>query len=567
MKNEHGAILPLTAISVVTFLLISGVMLTIGMIARERAQLRAAVDVALISATNVVCPTRECFERVRETAVETLKSNLSSSELNNLSASDLDEAGHPRRQWQTEHFTIEIDRGRWKPLEGFESVEGDWQLRHPGAPAHSLLYAVRMRVTSRINPIFKLIAPTQLSIEARATAIASPVEQRCVAPFALPLCALIDGNGDFDQSKLAHADRFFTSVDRFGGTSAQQVVPDFDYSIVPADALAHQSVLEDLFEGLRAKYLGGVVRSCEYPTTRYRSVSDQFGVVGLPGDLAANEELIQVLVTGSGCVPAVVGQRFQILPEGLSQSLSADIIWSQIANQNVGNVTDAQHRPLEELLPDGVAAPSGAVYFENQPLANGCDAVARGEKNPLAPIDVRPSFGVCNSRRSGFGRDNWREFDRRSFVDEHGQTVCPYKDGEFAAPYWKIQIPVIADESSDALSCQGMLNSGEDPILDPASSRYTIVGFITVGVYDVDIGEAPPSLSLFPKRNSEVVACSGIATQGGVIPEKLPDFPFGFRDASGASRSCNLIRARVDSNVKTLAGSNDSLAVAPVLVE
>ena len=566
MKKENGAILPFTAMSVFTFLIISGVMLTVGLISRERARIRAAVDITLISAANVVCPSRLCLDQVRATAISTLQANLRSRELDGISTNDIDDSGSPRHLWQTEHYTIEIERGRWKPLEGFESIEGDWQQQHPGTPSHSVLYAVRVRVASRINPIFKLLAPSMLSIESRATAIASPVEQSCVAPFALPLCSLLDSNGDFDQNKVAHADRLFSSIDRFGADSTHNIVPDFDWSVVPTEALENHSVLVDLFDGLKAKYNGKTVNSCEYPTTRFRSATDHYGVVGVPGDRMASEDLIQVLVTGPGCAPAVIGQEFQILPEGLAQTTSADLIWSQIANQSVGSVTDAQHRPLQELISGGEAVPANALYFANHASNDACQGVAIGEKEPLAPFDVRPSFGVCNSRRSGFGRESWSEFQRRSVADQPGDQVCPYEDQEFASPYWKIKIPIIADESQNAQSCQGVLGSTEDPVLDP-TAHYTIVGFITIGIYDVDIGERPPSLDSFPTADRDVRRCSGIATpRGEIIPENLPQFPFGFRDAAGNSRNCNLVRARVDSNVRSLAGSNDAGA-SPVLVE
>ena len=562
MKRECGAILPLTAMSVFTFLIVSGVMLTIGLISRERARLRAAVDISLLSAVNTVCPSRECLDRVRATAITTLQANLRSRELDGISPTELDQAGFLRHQWQTEHFTIDIERGRWKPLEGFESIEGDWQLRHPGTPSHSVLYAVRIRVASRINPIFKLLAPDLLSIEANATAIASPVEQRWVAPFALPLCSLLDENGDFDQAKLAHADRFFSSIDRFGATSTNNVVPDFDWSVIPADALANNGVLEDLFGGLRAKYLNQTVKSCEYPTTRFRSATDHYGVVGVPGDIPPDEEFIQELLTGPGWAPAVVGQEFTILPEGLSQGISADLIWSKIANQSV---TDAQHRPLSELILDGQPVPANALHFANEPSRSACQDVAQGDKEPLAPFDVRPSHGVCNSRRSGFGNNDWSDFQGRSVSTGPSDITCPYEDNEFASPYWKIQIPVIADESPNAQSCQGVLGSMEDPLLD-RSARYSIVGFITIGIYDLDIGQPAPSLAGFPVADSAVRACSGIATQRAIIPESLPQFPFGFRDAAGNARSCNLVRARIDGNVRSLAGSNDA-GVSPVLVE
>ena len=45
--------------------------------------------------------------------------------------------------WVQDDFTISIERGVWTGAR-FESLEGDWQSRHPAAPRHFIFNAVRI---------------------------------------------------------------------------------------------------------------------------------------------------------------------------------------------------------------------------------------------------------------------------------------------------------------------------------------------------------------------------------------------------------------------------------------
>lgn len=564
MRREQGFFLPLSAPLLLTLLLLVGTMLTISLVARERSKVQAIVDVSLLSAMNRSCPSIECFDDVRRTAIDTLRSNFKSPELDELLANDLDESGNARTRWESEHFTVELERGRWKPLKGFESVENEWQGFHPGIPAHAVTHAMRLRVESRVSPVLGLLPRELLPTGGSGTALASLVNEDCVAPFAIPLCSIVDAAGNFDQEKLSRADRLFTSPNRYRSGANRDVVPDFDWSLVDASALNSPDALQAFFDGLGVEYADGAVRSCSYPTTRFSSLSDHFGVVGIPGDVVPNEELVKFILTGKGCAPAVVGQQFKVLHDDLTDTETQELLWAQVSNRQLGHATDGTHRPLSELVDGHLPIKSQSLFFSKEPFASSCQAVAEGRKAPDGAFDYRPNSGVCNSRRSGYGMNRWDDFAARVTTNDDGKTLCPYQDAEFEKPYWKIKVPIIADEREDAASCQGFLGSSEDPI-PSTSDDYSIVGFITIGIYDMDIGNDAPSLGTFPLSNDGVKECTGLASYGRIIPE-TNEFPFGFKDASSSSDSCNVVRARIDRKVQFIAGSEDDM-IQPVIVE
>ncbi len=327
------------------------------------------------------------------------------------------------------NLIVRIRRGRYYPEAGegrkvFESMEHDeatntgWVTANPNIPAFVAANAVlvelerpRVRVNSEKSPARAVYQ----SVKATALAVAGPVDEVMVAPFAIPVCSLLDEYGEFQGPRMAGIDRIFTEAARYcagegpncnnypmwpytpcscayeargdkylwseedpaslfegsmtnfytssppylGGSDANPDIPYFCYQrlgwtrdymldqlslIVKDGALAWVLPREEWRPA--ADYLLGLYGKTEL------MASDHAAVVGLPqrvGGLAPSEDLIlAILDQPDGLVPARLGERFSILPQGLTHNGAADTedrVWRQITGQNGSPET---HPPMDQ---------------------------------------------------------------------------------------------------------------------------------------------------------------------------------------------------------------------------
>ncbi len=127
------------------------------------------------------------------------------------------------------NLIVRIRRGRYYPEAGegrkvFESMEHDeatntgWVTANPNIPAFVAANAVlvelerpRVRVNSEKSPARAVYQ----SVKATALAVAGPVDEVMVAPFAIPVCSLLDEYGEFQGDSMAVIDRIFTEAARY----------------------------------------------------------------------------------------------------------------------------------------------------------------------------------------------------------------------------------------------------------------------------------------------------------------------------------------------------------------
>ena len=571
--RQFGITLVLALPLIIALLLVVTFVLSLSFRARERSRLQVASDTSAQAASAVMCSSKTCWESARRVAIETLRANAKLGSEVQFAATDMAPNGSALTHWESAGYSIDIERGQYLPKIGFTSMEDSWQSRNPGKPVPLVQNAVRIEISRSIIPFFNLDSTEMLSASGRTTALAQKVERVCAAPFAIPACALLNDNGEVDKKQLCLADRVFTATNRYCPPENPncQVMPDFDYEPLVIPPGLDWSLL---FGAAHGMFMGGYDISCFFATPRYNNVADNFGVVGLPGDTVSAELIELALKQPGGCREAFIGQPFSVLEDGLTSAELGDAVWNQITNAPNGGVEDGTHLPYGQ-----VSAKAGFNHislndnraFTHPVTRTLCDQIAASGGSSVSSYGVRPSYGVCNSRRTSFGQ--WGEYNQRS-IYENLLLTCPYNDTSFDQLAWRVQIPVIAEPGQTAAACAGTLQTSNDPQFN-GSRPQEIVGFVTVVIYDADVGAPPPSLSDF---HSQMQLGARYCTEIGephtppnfpIVPPPAASatFPFGFVGAGSTSTPCNAVRARIDCNSTIIASAFDSERNEPSIVE
>jgi hypothetical protein len=123
---------------------------------------------------------------------------------------------------------VKIERGIWwnggvagSTDKAFESMEGDaWATKYPGLPAYVMANAVRVSIRRpHLHFNSALFSGGSFSLERVAVAIKGSTETVNVAPFAIPVCDLLDGKleyyGQDTPTNLCRGDRYFVRADRY----------------------------------------------------------------------------------------------------------------------------------------------------------------------------------------------------------------------------------------------------------------------------------------------------------------------------------------------------------------
>ncbi len=191
---------------------------------------------------------QSCFDQARAAALSVLKARLSTGEIANQAILDLNPAGGP--VWQSGAQRITIQRGRWWPdgppdnmqwrsfiptINSSQSTGRIPRRRLAGkqsgrAPVHGgkcALCGIEQTVDFNIlNPLGRFEGTR--SVGAYSTA-GNVSDQVCVAPFAVPACALLDQQGLYEKRTACVTERFFTESDRYrsraGMPSGENPVP------------------------------------------------------------------------------------------------------------------------------------------------------------------------------------------------------------------------------------------------------------------------------------------------------------------------------------------------------
>lgn len=539
-KNERGIAL---LILIPTILL--GITLLFGIItffyySAKRSELQNAIDISLLSAAQEICSSRDCWTRSREIFLETLKANAPKINFDFVNLDEFDLEGYPKSSWEDELSRLSIERVRFGNDSTVEVMERDWQVQNPGIPAHLAFFGLQVRFETKLDP--ENVLPFDLMIEVSSVVSAGPIKTTCVAPFAIKACALLSSDGDFNRQQVCDLDK------RFGPSNGYCIegercenVSEFDYDPLSLNSF-NGRYPDTLFPPLTVKYESPEDRACFFATPRNRNLGRDQNLIGLPSDsIIPNESLIQFVVS-EGCVPAEIGQSFQVMHEGLSDSTTAELIWEQISNASLGGVSDSNHRPFNEMMDYDQLNINHNIFFDD------------GATDPTGACLIQanryPSFGVFKSFRSAFGY--WDNFNERSKALPSSEVTCPWGDEQFNSTFWKTVVPVVADRHG--APCKGILDSTEDPLIT-SESELEIIGFVRVNIFDVGDGSA-----VFPDNlSNEALQCSRLK-----IDRQHPQLPFGFKDQNGDPVNTVQVRGRIACDAKIFGGLEQEI---PMLIQ
>lgn len=332
-----------------------------------------------------LCSTGECYLTARDVALN----KVTSSHATLLAKKRYTRRSRPK---------IIVHRGRWWPRNGngattypneelntffhtnrsFEDFDlthrrgVTWQETFPQLPD---FFAANAIYVEAIVPLGSGRGRSRLSLRARSYAVAGKVtDEVCVAPFAVPVCALINNDGEYDKDNSCLYERMFTESNRYcdknedGELVECGIVPGSLFRAYPkengkADDILTQAdyyfnedtdlkftrlVKEDpdclFFCSFEETFLDVPVNlTCDYkssPAPEKESPADFFGLVGMPqtwleesnqnsSEANDNEELYQQLFEriaseSSFCMKAKIGDDFKVLYTGLTSPESAD---------------------------------------------------------------------------------------------------------------------------------------------------------------------------------------------------------------------------------------------------
>lgn len=549
--KEFGGFLILGGPLLFSILLLSIAALSIGAYLKEKTTAQAALDLSLVASAREICLYESCWSKVRQVALASLAQNLPGHDLSFVDLSAIDEKGHEVYKWEKDGNIIEIDRGRWLPGVGFETMEGEWQQLHPGISKEVVNFAIRLRLSFPVESIVERILPDSLQADIEGIATANLATDAWVIPYlALPVCAL-------DKTRkggICNSDRFFAGSDEFLEIDPRVPgkflnLPMTDYNLKDE---YHYNFAENfplLFQYLNVDQKEDLLQSCFFPTPWFDDKYDNVGAIGAIGNHVVTESLIQSLAIGGTFVKARIGDTFSLLPGKATDPNTAKIIWNEIANTALGGITDATHRPLSE-----VTDLSGIVSNKNMLLSSleTQDKCLRQREAGQENLFRNPSTFLLSSLRSAFGF--YDEFESRT-TPEGG---CPYDDSKFDVTQLTASIPLIAEDGEQDASCNG--NAQE---LDP-NKRYRVVGFVPIKLFDV--GKRIRDIkTLQYSRGSVAETCSNISSSTQIL-DSLPQDLNPFQHTSATDGY--VIRGRVDCNLRVTGSGTGGIDMnRPVISE
>lgn len=591
-REERGIALIFVAILIPIILMIGIAVYEYGAVAILEGELQVGVDSAAHAGGSTLCSSRTCWQQVRSVVLETLKhQNLRTRDgaLDFTSINLNEEIPY----WVTPQFSLRIYRGRWWPhgvpagyaaqvstlpeaprFEPFETDSfppADWQAAHPTVPNFLAANAVYVDLELSAVPWwFQFMRSGTRRTRTSAVAIGGSIEAVRVAPFAVPVCSLIDQNGELRHLNGCGFDRYFTVAGQVRANPfcpdqnlGCKVSPNFYFQPLANDGSFWSSRLQPAPEAFGE--VSGTANHCSLAAPAMETLDDHFGVIGVPesSGFTASEGDIQTIINNGGGVNTFIGDLFNVLPGGLTQPATDLALWRRLIGNSgapdVGQIlsfkdVNIQSVELRSRTPTGTVEQCG-LLAEN--------AAYRNEN--WAPL-LAPYWGACNSKRATIPDTAWGSVSYPATTCADSNLLPEFIDLDgngdprdyFRTPLWRAPVPVIA--ALNGRGCTGIdpASPALDPGYDPASP-YVVIGFVNLAIYDTDIGAPPPELPSVLTRNSDgtTITCTPADEWNRANPAYFRDddgdgqatdpAPWGFDwNIDGAPDSCNVVRARLE---------------------
>lgn len=529
--GEDGIAMILMAISLTAIVAFLALMFNVANYSLIRAQLRGAADAAAFAGAGNICSSLSCWDKSRIVAIETLNSFRVKNNLGQPEDIQIDpmETGP---DYSYGNLTIKIERGFWRSGVGGPGsfVPFEDPTTYPGVPKFAAANAIRVSLSrTSIVPLMDSIFQGALnwSGAAQAVAVASQLKAVEVAPFAIPLCSLINSAGDFDAAKVCYGERLFAASNRYcpSGNPDCKVIPGFPFEPLTSSAqmIRDCQVAPDPSPPALCEYKYD--NACGFRSPHYESIADHYGVVGIPGVNATPQEaeVAELINSPTGSTAVAIGMPFSILPQGLTSMDSYDAMHWQMFSNHPGSSSHPrlQDTPLQDFeyniamhiprylnMPDMFAVPRGPAV--------DCPFLLRD-------VDTN---GACNSARRDFSGN---AVTQQSLpVDQLASGLMSSiaaNSSTIADPVWSSLVPVIADFGLEGKSCQGVDGAAVENAVDTGEGHdWEIVGFLHSDIFDFDIAHAPPTVDQVLSSNHGNTANLPVTFDHG---------------------SCNMIRAKL----------------------
>ena len=410
-------------------------------VVRMCRSVRAAAEAGAMAGAGEVCheDADDCWAKMRNVALSALEGqrfycgggkviSLTPGELSRVQASSVWDL---RKLPSRKGLMLTVERGWWRRGKGgrfeFESMEDEprpWHTRFPGIPRFLAANGVRVMVACpQATGLWSwLFNRTLFVLGSNAVATAAENAEASMAPFAVPACALLNNEGEFQEGKnLCLGDRLFTAANHYCPADDPEcgVRPSFSYNpSSPALCCPDQDVSSCInnewplcstanpdgnaqtfssswyvneaieknhdFGWHNPSYAG--VSDVNISILRMDlngAVSDHFGLVGLPG-VHKNLQETDVRSGINGALGAI-GDRFTVLESGLTQSDSESVILGRMDTASGG--INGQDTDIGALASNTV----------NISVSAGPDVVLAYPPPPVTPWPDTVSHGLCDS--------------------------------------------------------------------------------------------------------------------------------------------------------------------------
>ena len=351
----------LLLLSLSTLFLIASMVSVVGYVTLAKTELQAAADAAAFAGAGKLCSSHECYDAAYAATLFTLRHQASRGAFGaptsyTFTPDPLVPSPIYIPNAATPNLIVTVEMGMWTD-QGFEpfyqanpsaGVPHSWQEDHPGVPQYVAANAVRVSLTRPLSiPVVSAIR-SNFQATAQTTMVAQKLNAPSAAPFALPVCALVDEYSEVNFASVCAADRLFTSTSRYcpAGTNCDVAtnvppccswVPSFTWDPYEYGDVGLNNTdprltcgFDDASTPYKCRYVTD--QHCGWNENRYLQLGDHFGVVGLPGavgDLPPTESDVVGALSSRG-VSTKLGQNFLILENGLTSISAEDALWNTI---------------------------------------------------------------------------------------------------------------------------------------------------------------------------------------------------------------------------------------------
>ncbi|RME61437.1 MAG: hypothetical protein D6780_01720 [Candidatus Dadabacteria bacterium] len=496
-----------------------------------------------------------CYNRALLTAVNTITNQTVKTGL--LSRETVTAPSPGDTEWDSGSFHIKIERGIWFNREqGFVSFEESQPF------PNSLAFANAVKVTVSINKVisaFEALFSGEAGITVSAVAVARKVGNVPVAPFAIPLCALFKtsqggGQATLDLQQSCTHDIYFTNTNRYCTNplaSDCSVLPQFDWDPAEPAPQWPWPITDNR----------GNDNACFWatPPSPDGDPWDSYGYVGLPAPAQGSggtqvipdvtEPIIINVIQqrGPNSLPtAGLGDNFYPLPSGLVQPSSNLPVWRRIINDNGIADEDGGYPQMIYTSLGGRNLNNNWAFSRRESRNRMCTNDNPSDTPTKPPRPYLPGFGTCNSMRTGWGF--WDQFTTINNSCQYVPPGFPTPSPTFEnAPVWQVKVPVV-NNLTTTTDC----SQPNTPFVYNPGDTLQIVGFVVVDIFDVDIGNPPPSP---PVSNFCLI-------RARTYHDPDNTYPFGFTKGN-----CNLVRARIDCSTNLITTAEPAATLPPLLVE